>query len=320
MSFYTNRYANIKSVIINTLKEDVGIKDITTDSVIPKNRYAKAVILAKEPCVVCGLGVAGAVFKQQDKEVKFTPCVKDGDFVKKGKIIARVCGEARSILTAERVALNFLSHLCGISTKTREFVQKVKPYKAKIMDTRKTIPGLRELEKYAVRVGGGYNHRLRLDEMVLIKDNHIKIINPKSQILPQKLADSPIILANPNPKQIPISKSQFQSLRDVIEQIRNTIKAVKIEVEVKNLKEFREVLNAKLDIIMLDNMSIKDIKKAVRINKLWTVDYGRCTKIEASGRITLNNVKKVASTGVDMISIGELTHSVESVDISLEIL
>lgn len=290
MSFYANKDTNTKSVIINALKEDVGIKDITTDSVIPKNRYAKAVILAKEPCVVCGLGVARAVFKQQDKVIKFTPCAKDGDFVKKGKIIARVCGNARSILTAERVALNFLSHLCGISTKTREFAQKVKPYKAKIMDTRKTIPGLRILEKYAVRMGGGFNHRLSLDEMIMVKDNHIKVIGDRFWVIGFK------------------GKGKEISSK------------VKIEIEVKTLKELKKALNLKPDIVMLDNMSIEEMRKAVQLrNHLSPNAHHLTPKIEASGRVTLENVKKIASTGVDMISIGELTHSVESVDISLEI-
>jgi nicotinate-nucleotide pyrophosphorylase (carboxylating) len=218
----------------------------------------------------------------QDKNIKFKPMVEEGAFVKKGKIIAHIYGKTRSILTAERVALNFLSFLSGISTETRKFVDAVRPYKVKIMDTRKTIPGLRLLEKYAVRMGGAFNHRMRLDEMLLIKDNHLKVIK------------------------------NYKALKGLLRKA----KKYKVELEVKNLKEFKEALKLQPDIIMLDNMSIKNIRKAVQIrNKL----AHKAPKIEASGGIMLKNVKRIASCKVDMISIGALTHSVNSVDISLEI-
>lgn len=291
---YINR-PFIKTIIRKALKEDVGRCDITTKLIIPEDEYAKAVLIAKENCVVCGMDIARGVFKLQDKNIKFNPKFLDGQIVKKGDILARIYGKAQSILTAERVALNFLSLLSGIATKTADFVNKVKPWKVKIMDTRKTLPGLRELEKYAVRVGGGFNHRLRLDEMVLIKDNHLRVAGGGLGV---------------------------EGLRERIKKIRKEFsKKMKIEIEVKNLKEFKEALKLKPDIIMLDNMSIEEIKKAVKIrnsHRPSTIDHR--PKLEASGRVTLKNVRQIAATGVDMLSIGALTHSVNSVDISLEII
>jgi len=283
-------YANelqLKNIVKQALREDIGRGDITTESVIPKNKFVKAVLITREDGVVCGLNIAAFVFKLKDRNIRFKPQVKDGQRVKRGKVLAQVQGKAQSILTAERVALNFLSLLSGIATNTRAYVDKVKPYKAKIMDTRKTIPGLRLLEKYAVRIGGGFNHRLSLDEMVLIKDNHLKVIRGYKRL-------------------------------GSLEKVRRNYQ---VELEVKNLREFKQALKLKPDIIMLDNMSIKDMKKAIQIRnyRLPITDY-RLPKLEASGGITLKNVRKVAATGVDMISIGALTHSVNSVDISLEII
>lgn len=281
------REPSIKDIVLNALREDIGKKDITTLSLVPKNKTVNAALIAKQDCVVCGLGFACVVFKTKDKDIKFKALAREGDFVRKGKIIARITGRARSILAAERVALNFLTHLCGIATQTREFRDAIKPYKAKIMDTRKTTPGLRILEKYAVRIGGGFNHRMTLDEMILVKDNHLKVIGYRFA---------------------------------VIGEIRKKIRE-RLEIEVNNLKEFRMALNLGLDIIMLDNMSIKDMRKAVMLrNNRKPNTENRTPKLEASGGITLKNVKRIASTGVDMISIGALTHSVASIDISLEIL
>jgi nicotinate-nucleotide pyrophosphorylase (carboxylating) len=281
----------IRELVKQALKEDIGKRDITTELVIPREKFSRAIILAKEGCVVCGLKVAESVFKTKDKKLQFRALVKDGRFVKRGKILAQVQGKTWSILTAERVALNFLSLLSGIATKTRLYVKAVKPYKVKIMDTRKTIPGLRELEKYAVRIGGGYNHRLKLDEMILIKDNHIQVIGHRSWVI---------------------------GLKEIRKKI---LPQTKIEVEVKNLKEFKQVLEINPDIIMFDNMSVKDIKKAVKIrNNLRPKTKDLIPKLEASGGITLENIKKIAASGVDMISIGELTDSVKSADISLEVL
>lgn len=269
----------IKEIIRQALKEDIGRKDITTELIIPKNTIVNAILLAKENCVVCGLGIAVLVFKTQDARIKFKPQVKDGAAVKKGKVLARISGRAASILTAERVGLNFLTLLSGIATKTKEFVEAVKPYKTKIMDTRKTIPGLRCLQKYAVRTGGGYNHRMNLDEMVLIKDNHLKVIR--------------------NYRNLPIFTYSYR-----------------VELEVKDLPEFQQALRLKPDIIMLDNMQIRDIRKAVILR-----EKSRARpKIEVSGKVNLNNVRQIAKTGVDLISVGALTHSLKAIDISLEIL
>lgn len=311
-------YAN--DIVKTALKEDVAKKDITTELVVPRDSYVKAALFAKENCVVCGLPVAASVFRAVDKHIKFKPAVSEGQNIKKGKIIARLSGRAQSILTAERVALNFITLLSGIATKTKAYVNAVKSYKVnpvrnnkaikgkisngvKIVDTRKTMPGLRSLEKYAVRIGGGFNHRFSLDEMILVKDNHLKVVGGYKGL---------------KGKEKILSAKRYQ-----------------VELEVKNLKEFKEALAYRPNIIMLDNMSIKDIKRAVEIrNRLsppagraGTIDYplpdgrqGLSTKLEVSGGISLKNIRKIAACGVDMISIGDLTHSVKSIDMSLEIL
>jgi len=281
----------LKDFIRLALAEDIGRQDITTESIIPKTKFVKVEFIAKENFVVCGLHVAGLVFKVKDKSLKFIPRVRDGQQIKRGKILAQVSGRARSILSAERVALNFVSLLSGVATKTRKYVERVRPYKARILDTRKTLPGLRELEKYAVRTGGGYNHRMRLDEMILVKDNHIKVVGNRLWVVGFK-------------------------------KIRNKASSkIETEIEVNNLSEFKNALKLTPDIIMLDNMSVENMKKAVKIrNNLSPTTYHLQPKLEASGGITLKNVKKIAATGVDFISVGALTHSVDSVDISLEIL
>lgn len=284
---------SLEYTIRQALCEDAGKRDITTDLVIPRGKVAEAVLLAGEDFIVCGTAIAAKVFKTRDQKIGFKPFVKDGWRVRRGAIIAKIKGRVASILGAERVALNFLSLLSGIATKTRGYVDAVRPYKVKILDTRKTIPGLRALEKYAVRVGGGHNHRMSLDEMVLIKDNHLA-----ASCLPFR---------------------QAPCVKEIIEAVKNKKpENVKIEIEVKNLKEFKDAIRAKPDIIMLDNMKPSDIKKAVMI-KRHTPYAVRHTLIEASGGITLRNIKKIAACGPDFISVGALTHSVDSVDISLEI-
>jgi len=279
---------NLIPLIRKALKEDIGRSDITTELIIPKGKIIKAVLLAKDNLVVCGMDIAKEVFKSQEARIKFKLLAKDGSYVKKGAILARLRGEARAILTAERVALNFLGLLSGIATATKEYVDRVKPYKTKIADTRKTIPGFRELEKYAVRIGGGYNHRMRLDEMVLVKDNHIKIQNSKFKI------------------------------QNLMQNRKKILKGKKIEIEVENLKEFKEMLKLNPDIIMLDNMKRSDIREAVNL-KNYTLYAKRSTLLEASGGITLKNIRQIAATGVDIISIGALTHSPKSADVSLEV-
>lgn len=274
----------LDTIVRHALIEDIGKGDITTQLTIPKDKEIRAVLLAKEDCVVCGLPVAERVFRISDNGVKFVPAVKDGAAVKKSKVIARISGKAQSILTAERVALNLLTMLTGVATKTREYVEKIEPYKAKITDTRKTIPGLRELQKYAVRVGGGHNHRISLDEMVLIKDNHIKVTEGYD-----KLPSVP--------------------------------PGFKIEIEVQNLDEFRHALKFKPDCIMLDNMNIEDIKQAVHTrNTTEFKSHHLPTKLEVSGGVDLENIREIAAAGIDIISIGALTHSVRAADISLEVL
>lgn len=277
--------ANVEQIIRHALIEDIGKGDITTQLTIPENKPIRAQFLAKEDFVVCGIEIAAKVFQQVDKNIEFKSHVKDGQKIKKGKVLVEISGQARGILHAERVALNLMSLLSGIATKTRAYVELIEPSKVKITDTRKTFPGLRELQKYAVRVGDGYNHRISLDEMILIKDNHIQISNG-------------------------------------IEKLPSIPKGFKIEIEVENLEQFKHALKFKPDVIMLDNMNVNDMKKAVAIRN--ETDYSKShhikTKLEASGGINKENIKAVAGTGVDIISIGELTHSVDSVDISLEVL
>jgi len=300
----------IRPVVRVALKEDVGKRDITTLLTVPEGRKAKGIIRAKEKGIVAGLPVAELVFKmvQSPKskvQSQVKAKVKEGERVKKGQVIAEVRGDARSILTAERTALNFLQRLSGIATLTNQFVEKVRPGKVKIFDTRKTTPGLRYLEKYAVRCGGGYNHRMGLWEMVLIKDNHLKMQN---------------------------AKCKMQNLKETVKKIREKIpKGMKIEVEAKNLREVKEASKVRVDIIMLDNMDLKTMRRAVKLCRQSPVASrpprrgetsplaGQSPIIEASGGITLENVRKVAGTGVDRISIGALTHSVKALDISLDI-
>ncbi len=273
----------LESIVRHALVEDIGRGDITTQLTIPKDKEVQAGILVKENCVICGLPVMEKVFKTVDKDVKFEAKVREGKDVKSGKIIVKISGKASSILTAERVGLNLLSMLSGIATTTREYVNAIEPYKVKITDTRKTIPGLRDLQKYAVRIGDGYNHRMGLDEMILIKDNHIKVTSGYT-----KLPSVP--------------------------------KGFKIEIEVQNLEEFNHALKFKPDFIMLDNMALEDIKEAVKIkNNTVFNSHHPPTKLEVSGGVNLDNVRKIAATGIDIISIGALTHSVKSVDMSLEI-
>jgi nicotinate-nucleotide pyrophosphorylase (carboxylating) len=274
----------VDQIIRHALIEDIGKGDITTQLTIPEQKEIKAHLLAKEDCVVCGINIVERTFELVDKTIEFKAFAREGQKITKGKILAVISGKARSILNGERVALNIISLLSGISTKTREYVDEVGPHSVKITDTRKTMPGLRELQKYAVRVGGGYNHRISLDEMILIKDNHIKITEGYTKL----------------PK-IP--------------------KGFKIEIEVQNFDEFKHALQFKPDIIMLDNMDPGDISKAVALRN--TTDFTKShhpkTKLEASGGITMKNIKEVASTGVDIISLGDLTHSVDSIDICLDV-
>ncbi|MBW2982131.1 carboxylating nicotinate-nucleotide diphosphorylase [Candidatus Woesearchaeota archaeon] len=267
-----------KPLIELALREDIGKGDITSDSIIPKDKRIEADVIAKESGIVCGLDIIRLVYKTIDPNLVFKKKLKDGEKVRIGQKIINIKGNARSILTGERIVLNFLSALSGTATTTRKYVDKIKKYKTKILDTRKTIPGFRILQKYAVSIGGAVNHRMGLYDMVLIKDNHIETNG---------------------------------GIKSAVESVKKKIsKNIKIEVETETLKQVEEALESGADWIMLDNMSVENMKKAVEMIK------GKA-KIEASGGITLDNLEDVAKVGVDYISIGALTHSFDKIDFSM---
>ncbi|HAZ10936.1 MAG: nicotinate-nucleotide diphosphorylase (carboxylating) [Omnitrophica bacterium GWA2_41_15] len=274
-------------IIISALKEDIGSGDITSSVIFEKPVSLLAHIIVKEECILAGADVVKWVFDAVDEKIAFTALYKDGDRVKKNKRIISVRGSAKNILSAERTVLNFLGHLSGVATLTAEFVKEVKGTGARIYDTRKTTPGLREMEKYAVVAGGGFNFRIGLWDEVMIKDNHLGALREDAI-----------------KKSVSIFKSRGYK---------------NIEVEVDDIAEFKEALEAEADIIMLDNMKAEEIKKAVKLKD--TKDKGRFRQVilEASGGVSLENVRKIAKTGVDRISIGKLTHSAPSIDFSLEI-
>jgi len=275
-----NLLSAIDSLIEEGLKEDVGAGDITTNLLIPAETQCTAILIAKAEGIVAGLKVAEAVYRKLDPDVRFQAKIEDGGKVSNGQLIASIEGQYRAILTGERLALNFLQRMSGIATETARFVEVLKPFHTKILDTRKTVPGHRLLDKYSVWAGGGTNHRIGLYDMVLIKDNHISIAG---------------------------------SITKAVLAIKSRIDTnMKIEVETTNLDEVREALSLNVDIIMLDNMDNHTMAEAVRI-------IGGKAKVEASGNMNLSRVKEVAATGVDYISIGSLTHSVTALDISQKI-
>jgi len=274
----------VKQIVSTALGEDLASGDVTTESLVPFALEGKASILVKRDGVLAGIDVAKEVFRQVDHRLRFRALGKDGAKVRKGDVVATVEGKVASILKAERTALNFLQHLSGIATETARYVDAVSGTKAVITDTRKTIPGLRLLEKYAVRAGGGRNHRLNLGDGVLIKDNHLVIL-----------------------------RSSGVGLGEAVKKARKRApRAMKVEVEVESVKQAREALSAGADIIMLDNMKVKGMRKVVELVR------GRAL-LEASGGITLDKVRSVAETGVNLISVGALTHSAKALDISLEV-
>lgn len=268
----------IDEIIKTALLEDINYVDVTSDYLIPENQNSNAEFVSKADGVICGLEIALEVFKVLDNSIKYEIFKNDGDVVKKGDIIASVSGRTRTILKGERTSLNILQHLSGISTATNKLVNIVKNTNASIADTRKTLPGLRPLQKYAVTIGGGKNHRYNLSEAAMIKDNHID-------------AGGGI-------------EKTVKALREKLGHM------TKIEIEVRNLDELKKALTTDVDIIMLDNMSPEIMAEAVKITK------GKVL-LEASGNVTKENIKEVAESGVDIISIGALTHSVKSFDISL---
>jgi len=268
----------IERIIENALAEDMPFGDITTDSIFTGKEKSEAVMVAKEAGVVAGLWVAAMVFRKIDEEVIFLEEVEEGAKVESGTIIAKISGRSASLLKGERVALNLLQRMCGIATITRRFADKLSSTETVIADTRKTTPGLRILEKYAVRTGGGTNHRFSLSDAVMIKDNHIKAAG---------------------------------GIREAVLKVRKSIPhTASVEVETTNLDEVREALEAGADIIMLDNMDRDTISKAVEI-------IGKKAVTEVSGNVTEDNVLEKAIKGIDIISSGSLTHSVRSMDISM---
>jgi nicotinate-nucleotide pyrophosphorylase (carboxylating) len=272
-------YLGLDSYLMNALQEDIGTGDITTLCCVPQEETSTAVFRCKQAGVVCGLEVGRRVFELLDSSVRFEPLVPEGTEVQVGDIVAKVSGPSRSILSGERVALNLMQHLSGIATRTHALVRQVEGTHAVIVDTRKTTPGMRVLEKYAVRMGGGTNHRFNLADGVLIKDNHIVASG---------------------------------GIQQAVANARKTVPhTLKIEVETTNFAEIQEALEAGADIIMLDNMSCEEMRQAVALIA------GRA-KVEASGNMGSRNVREVAETGVDLISVGALTHSVEALDISLQ--
>jgi nicotinate-nucleotide pyrophosphorylase (carboxylating) len=271
---------SLHRLIQQALSEDIGNGDVTSEAIIPADATATAEIKAKQDLVLAGIDVAREVFYSLDPSTKFEPLAKDGDKIKSGAVLARVSGKTRVLLAGERVALNLLQHMSGIATLTAKYVERLKGTKAQILDTRKTLPGLRQLEKHAVRMGGGKNHRMGLYDMVLIKDNHIKASG---------------------------------SITNACERVREKFyDRFKIEIETKSLDEVREALAVKADIIMLDNMLLDMMKKAVKM-------ISGNALVEASGNVTLETVRSIADTGVDFISSGSLTHSAPAADISMKI-
>jgi len=292
--------SGMQRLIRQALKEDIGPKDITSVAVLHKAKKGKFVMMTKQDLVVCGLTIAEAVFESVDQAVHFKPLVTEGTKVVKGKALSYIDGRSQSVLSAERTALNFLCWLSGTATLTNKFVEAVKGTKAQILDTRKTIPALRRLQKYAVRTGGGISHRMGLYDQVLIKDNHLEAL-----------------IAEPT-----IVKDLRGAIKNSLSDAKRFAgRTKKIEIEVVNIEMLKEALLYNPDIVMLDNMSIDKIEEAVRVrdaHRIKVGDVGFKTLLEVSGNVSLENVKDIAASGVDRISIGALTHSAPSVDISLQ--
>ena len=260
--------------------EDIGDGDITTNNLIPPSEIKTAILVAKENGVIAGLPVAEMVFRKFDSNIVWNEKMPDGSKVKPGDILVEFKGNYRALLTGERKALNFLQRLSGIATYAARCMKEIEGHPVEILDTRKTLPGYRHLDKYAVRMGGASNHRFGLYDMVMIKDNHIQVAG---------------------------------GIKQAVESIRKKVpKSIKIEVETSTLEQVQEALDADVDIIMLDNMSSNLMREAVKL-------IDKRAKIEASGNMTIKRIRKVAATGVDYISIGALTHSVKALDISQRI-
>lgn len=279
---------HLKALIKLALTEDIGSGDITSQAIIPKTKRAKAIIKAKQDFIVCGLDIVEQVLKTKEKTIVFEKIRNDGDPVTKGDILATVEGKALTLLACERTALNFLQRLSGIATTTKMYTDHLKNYNTQLLDTRKTTPGFRALEKYAVKTGFGENHRLGLYDMVLIKDNHIKVAG---------------------------------SITACVEKVKKNIKAqIKIEVECETFDEVKEALKNPIDMIMFDNMSYDEMEIAVKWVKEHNAKNKTAITTEASGGVTLENIEEIAKTGVDYVSVGSaLTLSAKAVDISMKI-
>lgn len=275
--------SEIQHVVHAALAEDVGSGDVTTLATVPESSVSSANMVAREQMVVCGLDIAVTAFKNVAPDLTFEKLVTDGSRAEKGTALLRISGSTRGLLTAERVALNFVQRLSGIATLTAQFVEAVQGTRAKILDTRKTTPGLRFLEKYAVACGGGQNHRMGLFDMVLIKDNHLVALRDES----------------PN------------AIEAAVRRAREKYPNLKVEVEADTSKQVEQALLAGADVILLDNMTLDEMRAAVLFVK------GRA-KIEASGGVNLQTVRVIAETGVDFISIGAVTHSARALDIGLD--
>ncbi|MDX1949280.1 MAG: carboxylating nicotinate-nucleotide diphosphorylase [Rickettsiales bacterium] len=274
-------FDDINEIISNALEEDIGRGDVTSNLTIPEDANISAKFIFREDAIFCGTPILENIFLRYSEKIKFIPLVKEGSFVQASQAVFEVSGNARIILQSERVALNFIQRMSGIATLTNKFVEKTKGTKAQILDTRKTTPNLRKIERYSVWIGGGVNHRYCLDDAVLIKDNHIAFNNGDIQ------------------KTIRLAKN-------------NAPEGFIIEVECDNLEQFKIAIQEKPDIILLDNMNINELKQAVELAKNTNI------LLEASGGVTLETIKEIAETGVDRISIGSLTHSVKSIDIGLD--
>lgn len=262
------------------LEEDIGTGDLTSEALIPEDAVTTGLIHAKDTGILCGVEVARRVFELLDPSLEFTALAKDGDTLEYGTKIAEIKGSARSVLTGERLALNLLQHMSGVATQTKQLADIAKPYGTRVVDTRKTTPGLRQLEKYAVRVGGGHNHRLGLYDAILIKDNHIAVAGGVKEALAR-------------------AKAYASHM-------------TKIEIEVESLEQAKEAVAGGADVIMLDNMAPEAMEECVAM-----IDHRAV--VEASGGINADNLAAAAAAGVDVISVGALTHSVKAVDISLDV-
>jgi len=295
-----------EDVIERALAEDIGDGDVTTESLIPVGWSGTGLIVVKGEGILAGIGLARQVFLRVDPKLKVEMLMEDGARVGPGDTAARLTGSIVGILRGERVALNFLQRLSGIATETGRYVESVHGLPVRIMDTRKTTPGLRALEKYAVRVGGGHNHRAGLSDGILIKDNHLAPLRARGLTMEEIIARARQDASSPSSEFAP------EALRGAERPGDLRARQMPVEVEVTNVAEALEAVDAGADIVMLDNMNLDDMREAVKAVQ------GRAL-LEASGGITLDNVRAVAETGVDMISIGALTHSVMAVDISLDL-